>query len=49
MNILMVLQTLHRAEQLRKHERWTRPQLEAYQAAALQRIRTYTYAYSPFY
>ncbi len=49
MNILMVLQTLHRAEQLRRHEQWTRPRLEAYQAEALQRLRAYTYAHSPFY
>ncbi|HET9224095.1 MAG TPA: hypothetical protein VFO07_16400 [Roseiflexaceae bacterium] len=35
--------------QLRKHERWTRPQLEAYQAEQLRRQRAYAYAHSPFY
>jgi phenylacetate-coenzyme A ligase PaaK-like adenylate-forming protein len=35
--------------QLRKHERWTRPQLEADQAEQLRRLRTYAYAHSPFY
>jgi len=34
MNISIMLKLLHMLEQLRKHERWTRPQLEAYQAEA---------------
>ncbi|MBM2850083.1 MAG: phenylacetate--CoA ligase family protein [Anaerolineales bacterium] len=49
MNISIMLKLLHMLEQLRKHERWTRPQLEAYQAEALRRLREYAYAHSPFY
>ena len=49
MNINMLLKTLHAIEQLRQHERWTRPQLEAYQAESLHRLRDYAYAHSPFY
>lgn len=49
MNIQIVLKLLHQLEQLRRHERWTRPQLEAYQAEALRRLREYAYARSPFY
>lgn len=32
-----------------QHERWTRQQLEDYQARALQACREYAYAHSPFY
>lgn len=32
-----------------QHERWTRQQLEEYQARALQACREYAYAHSPFY
>ncbi len=49
MNIAIMLKLLHTLEQLRKHERWTRPQLEAYQAAQLRRLREYAYMHSPFY
>ncbi len=49
MNIQLVLKLLHQLEQMRRHELWTRPQLEAYQAEALRRLREYTYARSPFY
>ena len=49
MNIQIMLKRLRTLEQLRKHERWTRPQLEAYQAEALRRLREYAYAHSPFY
>ena len=49
MNIRMLLKVLHSLEQFRKHEQWTRPQLEAYQAEQLRRLRTYAYAHSPFY
>ena len=34
---------------VRKHERWTRAQLEAYQAEESRRLREYAYAHSPFY
>lgn len=49
MNINIILRLLYNLGQLRKHEKWTRPQLEAYQAAALRRQRDYAYAHSPFY
>ncbi|MEK6574489.1 MAG: hypothetical protein AABZ58_09285, partial [Chloroflexota bacterium] len=49
MNIQIMLKLLHTLEQLRKHDQWTRPQLEAYQAEALRRLREYAYAHSPFY
>ncbi len=49
MNVQIMLRLLHNLEQLRKHERWTRPQLEAYQADALYRQRQYAYQRSPFY
>src|SRR5215211_627926 len=49
MNIRIILKLLHTLEQLRKHERWTRTQLEDYQAAALLELRKYAYARSPFY
>lgn len=49
MNIQIVLRLLHRLGQLRRHERWTRPQLEAYQTEALRRLREHAYAHSPFY
>jgi len=49
MNIRIILKLLHTLEQLRKHERWTRAQLEDYQAVALLELRKYAYARSPFY
>ena len=49
MNIRIMLKLLHTLEQLRKHERWTRSQLENYQAAALRDLRNYAYERSPFY
>lgn len=49
MDIKMLLKTLHAIEQLRQHERWTRPQLEDYQAESLRQLREYAYARSPFY
>ncbi len=36
MNIQTILNLLHILEQLRKHDSWTRPQLEAHQAEALK-------------
>jgi putative adenylate-forming enzyme len=44
--ILTVLPTLR---QLRKHEHWSREQLEAYQVQALSQLRRYVYGHSPFY
>ena len=49
MNIQILLKLLHTLEQLRKHESWTRQQLESYQAEALGNLRQYAYERSPFY
>lgn len=49
MNIGIVFKLLHTLEQLRKHESWTRQQLESYQGKALHDLRSYTYQRSPFY
>ena len=49
MDMLMLLKTLRAIRQLRAHEAWTRPQLEAHQTQALQDLRAYAYAHSPFY
>ena len=49
MNLSIMLKLLHTLEQMRKHERWSRPQVEAYQAEALRRLREHAYARSPFY
>ena len=44
-----MLKLLHTVEQFRKHEIWTRQQLESYQAEALGNLRRYAYQRSPFY
>ena len=44
--ILKVLALRHR---LRQRDRWTRRQLEEHQRRALNRMREYAYARSPFY
>jgi phenylacetate-CoA ligase len=49
MQIRTILRMMLALQRLRQRERWTRPQLEAYQARALHRLRTYAYAHSPFY
>ncbi|HLO14525.1 MAG TPA: hypothetical protein VK206_06840, partial [Anaerolineales bacterium] len=49
MNIRIMLRLLHTLEELRKHESWTRQQLESYQAKALNDLRQYAYERSPFY
>jgi phenylacetate-CoA ligase len=49
MSIQIMLKLLHTLEQLRKHEHWTRQQLEAYQSKALRDLRKYAYEQSPFY
>jgi putative adenylate-forming enzyme len=49
MNIQIMLKLLYTLEQLRKHVRWTRQQLESYQAEALHQLRQYAYERSPFY
>ncbi len=49
MNIQIMLKLLHTLEELRKHESWTRQQLETYRAKALYHVRQYAYERSPFY
>lgn len=49
MNIATILSVLPRLYQLRKHERWNRTQLMAFQNEALSRLRQYAYERSPFY
>ena len=49
MNLGIMLNMFYALGQLRTHEHWTRPQLATYQDAALQRLRAYAYAHSPFY
>ena len=49
MDLLTLLRVFQIIRELRKHERWTRPQLMAYQKQALQQLREYAYAHSAFY
>lgn len=49
MEIKQLLKLLHGLEQLRQRERWTRLQLETYQAESLGQLRHYAYTHSPFY
>jgi phenylacetate-CoA ligase len=49
MNIQLMLRLMYILGQLRKHEHWTRQQLEGYQAESLRRLRDYAYSHSPFY
>jgi phenylacetate-CoA ligase len=49
MNLDIMLSLLRTVSTLRAHERWTRAELEAYQATALRELREYVYARSPFY
>lgn len=49
MNIKILPRLLSEIRQLRKHESWTRAQLEASQADGLKQLREYAYAHSPFY
>ena len=49
MDMLLLLKLMNTLGQLRKHERWTRSQLEAYQVKAFRRQRDYAYVHSPFY
>ncbi len=48
-NIQIMLKLLYTLEQLRKHETWSRSQLETYQTEALHELRQYAYERSPFY
>ena len=49
MNIKILPKLLSAISQLRKHEKWTRSQLEASQADGLKQLRAYAYARSTFY
>ncbi len=49
MDIRMMLGLLYDLGQLRRHERWSRAQLETYQTESLHRLREYAYGHSPFY
>lgn len=49
MNIGIMLKLLHTLKELRKHESWTRQQLELYQAEALRELRQFAYERSRFY
>ncbi len=49
MKIRVMLKLLSTLGELRKHEHWTRQQLESYQARALSQLRQYAYERSPFY
>jgi putative adenylate-forming enzyme len=49
MNLQLIAAVLWKRRQLRRHDRWTRQQLEAHQTRALHLLREYAYARSPFY
>jgi putative adenylate-forming enzyme len=49
MDLQLLLKTMNILGEMRKHERWTRPQLEAYQAKELLCLREFAYARSLFY
>lgn len=49
MYMQIVFKLMKNLRELRGHERWTRRQLEAYQAEELRRLREYAYANSRFY
>lgn len=49
MDMQIMFKVMNNIGELRQHERWTRPQLAAYQAKELLRLREFAYARSPFY
>ena len=49
MELQLLIKTMNKLSEMRKHERWTRSQLEAYQAKELLRLREFAYARSSFY
>jgi len=49
MNTLILLQLILEHRKLRQRDRWTRQQLEAYQASGLRHLREHAYAHSSFY
>jgi phenylacetate-CoA ligase len=49
MNLPLLVRVLAKRRQLARHDQWTRRQLEHHQTKALERLRAYAYAKSPFY
>ena len=49
MDVRLSLKALRAIRQLRAHESWNRAQLESHQSRAVQRLRDFAYAHSPFY
>ena len=49
MDMQLLFKLMDTLGQMRKHQGWTRSQLETYQAGELRRLREYAYARSPFY
>lgn len=49
MDMWIMLRMMRELDVLRRRDRWSRPQLEAYQAGALDELRAFTYEHSPFY
>ena len=49
MDARLILRILHGRRRLRSHERWSRSELEAFQATRLAELRRHAYARSPFY
>jgi putative adenylate-forming enzyme len=47
--VIDALTLLRRIIRVRRRDRWTRRQLDAYRRDALQRLRAHAYAHSPFY
>ncbi|HSB35207.1 MAG TPA: phenylacetate--CoA ligase family protein, partial [Nitrospirota bacterium] len=49
MNLIVLVSLLSKLRQFDRRDRWTRRQLEAYQADAFRRLRAFAYERSPFY
>lgn len=49
MNMQMMLRLLAALQRQRRHEQWTRDQLETHQSQSLRQLRDHAYAHSPFY
>lgn len=49
MDTVIMLKLMHEVEQLRRHEDWTRTELESYQQESLHHLRESAYTRSPFY
>lgn len=49
MNLMFLIKIMYFRNRLLAHDKWSRRQLEQYQAGALERLRTFVYVNSPFY